>query len=319
MTASDAPALAVLLSTYNGERFLAEQLNSLLGQSYDNFRIVVRDDGSSDDTPGILRHYAAQHSLRMHLLPSSDHPAGTVGKNLGASASFGCLLQYVLDNRQRLGLDRAYMLLCDQDDIWFPDKIERQLRQLLAVERKNGVSLPVLVHSDLRVVSGDRQLIAESLTRFQGLETERNRFCQLVISNLVTGCTALINESLARKALPVPDQAIMHDWWLALVAAAFGELVFMDKALVHYRQHDSNAIGAKQHPGPGRLHALRRLLSSLSASRHLMEVAQQAEVFLDRFGGELSAHDREGLQQACRMRNRIGILQRLAYRRARRF
>ncbi|MCY4263704.1 MAG: glycosyltransferase family 2 protein [Gammaproteobacteria bacterium] len=320
MSASQAPALAVLLSTYNGEQFLPEQLDSLFRQSYEKFVIVVRDDESSDNTRTVLDHYAEQYPQRMHLVPVPEEPANTVGKNLGASSSYGFLLQYVLDNKKRLGLDSAYVLLCDQDDVWVPDKVENQLRQMLDTEQQIGTNKPVLVHSDLRVVNENLQVIAESLVRFQSLETERNRFCQMVVSNLVTGCTAMLNESLARKALPFSDRAIMHDWWLALVAAAFGKVIFMDQPLVQYRQHGKNAIGAKEYPRASQswLDVLRRLIS-LKPNSHLQEVARQAQAFLVQYGKELSPHERKGLQQACKMRVPIGHLQRLAYRRARRF
>ena len=117
---------------------------------------------------------------------------------------------------------------------------------MLATEADNDSTLPIIVHSDLEVVSEQNTVIAKSLISYQGLEIERNSFPNLVISNLVTGCTALINEPLAEKALPIPEKAIMHDWWLALVASAFGKLVYLDIPLVHYRQHGNNTIGAKE-------------------------------------------------------------------------
>lgn len=316
MTTSNAPALAVLLPTYNGEKYLTEQLDSLLEQSYSNFRIVVRDDGSSDNSAELLKQYASENPNRFCLIQSAEGST----TNLGASASFSFLIKYALENKALLGLDKAYMMFCDQDDLWFPDKIERQMQLILQTEQELGESMPVLVHSDLRVVSEEKELIAESLARYQGLETERNRFCNIVISNLVTGCTALINESLAYKALPVSADAIMHDWWLAMVASAFGKLLYMDEPLVHYRQHGQNTIGAKEHhrATPRRLDHLQRVFS-LTPNIHLQEVAHQAKAFSERFGEELSAHDRAGLKQAAKMSNSIGFLQRIAYRRARQY
>lgn len=318
---SHSPRLAVLLSTFNGGQFLEEQLDSLLAQSYSNFTIVVRDDGSRDNTREILNQYSASHPSRFHLLPGTAGQSDGSPQNLGASGSFSFLIDYVLNHKPDLGLDRAYMLFCDQDDVWFPDKIERELDCMQEVESAHQQQdIPVLIHSDLQVVTENRELIAESFTRFQGLETGRNSFCNLVISNLVTGCTALINEAAARKALPVPEDAIMHDWWLALVAAAFGEVVFIDTPLIHYRQHDSNTIGAKEHKKAVLANGgiLRRVFSS-KPNAHLIEVAGQAKAFLDRFGAELAEHELRGLLVASRMNSRIGFLQRLYYRRARRY
>ncbi len=313
---SDSPKLAILLSTYNGGEFLQEQLDSLFQQSYTNFVLVIRDDGSTDNTPEILQRNQAEHPDQVHVL-SADHETS----NLGASASFSYLVDYVLNHKSELGLEHAYMFFCDQDDVWFEQKIAKEFQCMQQAEaRLGGSDKPVLVHSDLRVVDENKALIAESFVRYQGLEVQRNGFCNIAISNLVTGCTALINEALARRALPVPAPAIMHDWWMAMVATAFGELHFIDEALVHYRQHGRNTIGAKEHQkaeiGSGSL--LRRLLS-FEINEHLLEVGRQAAAFSERYQQELSTHDRKGLNLASRMATGSGIMQRIFYRRARRY
>jgi glycosyltransferase involved in cell wall biosynthesis len=305
--------IAVLLSTYNGEKFLGEQLNSLLAQSHKNFILVVRDDGSRDRTVSILESYADDHPERIHLL-SRD------GVNMGASAGFAFLVDYVLKNKELLGLKSTYMMFCDQDDTWFPEKIEKLLAAMLATEADNDSTLPIVVHSDLLVVSEQNTAIAKSLISYQGLEIERNSFPNLVISNLVTGCTALINEPLAEKALPIPEKAIMHDWWLALVAAAFGKLVYLDIPLVHYRQHGNNAIGAKEFTKVSvvSMPLWSRILAR-KPSEHLIEVSIQAAEFNRRYGSQLSGRERLSLRLCIGMGIKIGIVQRLMYRLARRF
>ena len=305
--------IAVLLSTYNGEKFLGEQLDSLLAQSHKNFILVVRDDGSRDRTVSILESYAGDHPERIHLI-SRD------GVNMGASASFAFLADYVLKSKELLGLKSIYMMFCDQDDTWFPEKIEKLLAAMLATEADNGSTLPIIVHSDLEVVSEQNMVIAKSLISYQGLEIERNSFPNLVISNLVTGCTALINEPLAEKALPIPEKAIMHDWWLALVAAAFGKLVYLDIPLVHYRQHGNNAIGAKEFTkvSVASMPLWSRILAR-KPSEHLIEVSIQAAEFNRRYGSQLSGRERLSLRLCIGMGIKIGIVQRLMYRLARRF
>ena len=310
------PKIAILLSTYNGAKFLQEQLDSLSSQTYSNIVVVIRDDGSSDSTPDITSYFAESHSDKVHIVDNSKG-------NLGASGSFSFLIEYVLENKSKLGLNEASMLFCDQDDIWHEDKVEQQVNSMLEVE--NGKSSgdttpPILIHTDLQVVSEENELIADSLIHYQGLEVERNGFANMVISNLVTGCTALINEPLARKAIPVSSHAIMHDWWLALVAAAFGRVVFLDKPMVHYRQHSSNTIGAnefvKLQP------ASRSFWSKVFARKpneHLFEVARQAADFRQRFGSQLSFRENLGLRISACMSARVGIIQRIFYRMARRF
>jgi glycosyltransferase involved in cell wall biosynthesis len=305
--------IAVLLSTYNGEKFLGEQLDSLLAQSHKNFILVVRDDGSRDRTVSILESYAGDHPERIHLI-SRD------GVNMGASASFAFLADYVLKSKELLGLKSIYMMFCDQDDTWFPEKIEKLLAAMLATEADNGSTLPIIVHSDLEVVSEQNMVIAKSLISYQGLEIERNSFPNLVISNLVTGCTALINEPLAEKALPIPEKAIMHDWWLALVATAFGKLVYLDTPLVHYRQHGNNTIGAKEFTKVSVVSmSLWSRILARKPSEHLIEVSIQAAEFNRRYGSQLSGRERLSLRLCIGMGIKIGIVQRLIYRLARRF
>lgn len=309
---SPQPKVAILLSTYNGDKYLAEQLDSILSQSYSNFSIVVRDDGSSDNTVSVLVRYVADYPDRIHLLEQD-------GKNRGASGSFSYLIEYVLENKQKLGLEKAYMMFCDQDDIWYATKIEKQIAVMLQAEASDE-ALPVLIHSDLQVVSEQNTAIAESLIRYQGLEIERNRFPNIVISNLVTGCTALINESLAKKSIPVSKEAIMHDWWLAMVASAFGKLIFLETPLVHYRQHRSNAIGAKKFSAPRPMsRSFWHKLFGRRPNEHLIEVARQAADFKRRFGKQLSIRENLGLSISACMSTRIGIVQRFFYRLARRF
>ncbi|MEX0963227.1 MAG: glycosyltransferase family 2 protein [Pseudohongiellaceae bacterium] len=305
--------IAVLLSTYNGEKFLAEQLESLFAQSHSNFVLVVRDDGSVDKTVSILESFARQRPEQIHLLPRD-------GENKGASRGFAFLVEYALSNKAALELQPAYMMFCDQDDIWFPEKIEKQLAAMLATEAQFESETLILVHSDLEVVSEQNTVIAKSLIRYQGLEIGRNRFPNLIISNLVTGCTALINESLAQKALPIPDNAIMHDWWLALVATGFGKLVYLDTALVHYRQHANNTIGAKQFTSLSAVNfSLWRRLIARKPNAHLIEVATQAAEFRRRYGAGLSPRQRLSLRICSGMAIKIGVVQRLMYRLARRF
>src|SRR5690606_2365429 len=248
--------------------YLPEQLDSLLAQSYGNFVIVTRDDGSTDASKALIADYASRHPERFHIVESG-------GRNVGASAGFSLLMQYVLENRQALEIERAYILCCDQDDVWYPQKISVSMQRLLILESQSP-GKPVLVHSDLRVVDAQRRQIALSFVAYQGLNAFRNSFTRLLVSNVVTGCTALFNEELAALAAPVPQDAMMHDWWLALVASAFGRVSFIEKTLVDYRQHGSNTLGAQEY---SRNSNALDALSRLNDSRHDQlgkELARQA-------------------------------------------
>lgn len=308
----EQPKIAILLATYNGSRFLSAQLDSIVTQSYRNYVVLVRDDCSADDTLAILQQYVAAHPTQINLLPAD-------ATNLGASGSFSRLLNHALEHKHELGLEHAYMMFCDQDDVWRENKIETEVAAMLKAEAGNR-QIPVLVHSDLEVVSESLTSIAPSFMRYQGLEIQRNQFNSIAISNLVTGCTALINEALAQQASPVSAQAIMHDWWLALVASAFGKLVYLDTPLVRYRQHGRNTIGAKEHAKlPVLSLSLWQRLFTRKPNEHLFDVALQARAFLQQYGSRLSKRQRIGLRITAAMNVRIGILQRIFYRLARRF
>jgi len=304
--------IAIVLSIYNGEKYVVEQIDSLLSQTYKNLVIVIRDDGSDDKSFTIVQKYASMHPERFHVLALDK-------QNKGASGGFAFLMEYVLANKTTLGLEKAYLMFCDQDDVWFDNKVEMQMEAMLKAEDAGG-DFPVLIHSDLQVVSSEKRLVAKSFVVFQGLEIKRNKFPNLVISNLITGCTALVNEALAVKALPIPDKAIMHDWWLAIVAAAFGKVIFLDTPLIYYRQHENNTIGAKEFIRPSliRLSFWRRIVSS-KANPHLNEVGIQAAQFKRSFGGELSARNNLALFLCSGMRVKVGVIQRGFYRLARRF
>ncbi|MFT4862839.1 MAG: glycosyltransferase involved in cell wall biosynthesis [Pseudohongiellaceae bacterium] len=306
------PKIVILLSVYNGEKFLPAQLDSLLAQTYQNFIVLIRDDGSKDQSFELVSAYANSHPDKFLVLPRD-------GVNYGPSGGFSALMQYALNHSNQLSADPLYLMFCDQDDSWFESKIEVQLTALLAAQQENP-AIPLLVHSDLEVVSEQGELIAPSLISFQGLEIQRNSFSNLVISNLVTGCTVMFNQALAEKCMPVPETAIMHDWWLALTAAAFGKLVFLDQPLIHYRQHQNNTIGAKEFT---KLTPVSRSfwqkLFATKANEHLIEVGVQADAFKRRFGRELEFRDKVVLFLCAGMKIRLAFVQRVFYRLARRF
>ncbi len=186
--------IAIVLSIYNGEKYLVEQIDSLLNQTYKNLVIVVRDDGSDDKSFTIVEKYASMHPQRFHVLVRDN-------QNKGASGGFAFLMAYVLANKTTLGLEKAYLMFCDQDDVWFNNKVEMQMEAMLKAEDADR-NCPVLIHSNLQVVPSEKILSANSFVLFQELEIKRNTFPNLFLSNLLTCFTVLIN-----KILP---QAIIH-------------------------------------------------------------------------------------------------------------
>jgi len=225
------PEIFILLAAYNGADFLAGQLDSLIAQTEPHWRLLIRDDGSTDGTPEIIRAYVSKDE-RIDMLG-----AGGDGSH-SALANFSVLLQAAYEQ----GAD--YIFCCDQDDVWDADKLGVILARLKQLE--GASKTPCLVHHDLAVVDQSLQPIADSFVRMMHLDPSDERRPQRLVSrNEVTGCAMACNRALLDLALPISGQAVMHDWWLALCAAYFGRLEFIPRPLVKYRQHGRNAIGAK--------------------------------------------------------------------------
>lgn len=222
----------ILLASYEGARFLPNQLASIVRQTDPNWRLLARDDGSHDETLALLREAAAADP-RIRVL---EDAAG----RLGSSGNFFRLMQAAQDE------GAAYFALCDQDDVWHPDKLATLRAMLLQAEAADGASgaRPCLVYSDLRWIDSTGSEIAGSHfgASCGAMPDADHRW--LMAMNLIPGCAMLGNRALLERALMRTNVA-HHDWWLALVAAATGELERVDRALVDYRLHDANAIGAR--------------------------------------------------------------------------
>lgn len=258
--------IEVLLATYNGEAFLAGQIDSVLGQEGVELRILVRDDGSSDNTQLVLEKYARDNLGKIGLLHSSGR--------LGGLGSFSWLL-----NQARA----PYMAFCDQDDVWVVSKLGRLLLRMQSLEARLGHDTPILVHSDLAVVDRDLRPIHPSFWTYSGIDPTRNSLGQILIKNPVTGCALLANRALVEKVRPIPDGAVMHDHWLALVAAAFGRIEAVKEPLVFYRQHGNNVVGA-------RAYGWRDIFNRLWSSCGRMDISRlrlQAGALYARFAGQL--------------------------------
>jgi glycosyltransferase involved in cell wall biosynthesis len=263
----------ILLATYNGERYLGQQLDSIFAQTHDDFLLIVKDDCSTDMTAIILRRYRERYPDKFTLL--AGH-----GQNRGPSRMFSDLLEYVIGHEQALELADYCIAFCDQDDIWHEDKLRVSIDALQTLCAQDAGNDPMLrIHSELRVVDGQGQLIHSSLSAYQGLRPRRNHFIELVMHNTVTGCSALITPALARACTPVPAEAYMHDWWCALIASLCGRIHYIAQPLLDYRQHDANTLGARRFEQLPKHKILRGMIAP-EANRNLKRVARQARYLL---------------------------------------
>jgi glycosyltransferase involved in cell wall biosynthesis len=220
----------ILIATFNGAEYLPQQIESIKNQSLIDWKLIIRDDSSTDGTVSIINSFADKDD-RIFLLKDEYASTGSAQKN------FSLLLQYAQT------LDLKYVFLCDQDDVWLPNKLETLID--LAKKKDTDNLKPLLIHSDLEVVGANLQLISPSLVKSIGIKPDlMNNVSSLMFQNCVTGCSCMINRALLEKITLNPKNILMHDWWLALVASSVGEVIFIPEATVKYRQHGKNVVGA---------------------------------------------------------------------------
>ena len=208
----------ILLSAYNGEKYIRTQLDSILAQTWENLEILVRDDGSSDQTLSILSEYEAKHpNVKVYR-----------EENIGLVQSFLKLLTYS---------DADYIGFSDQDDYWLPEKVER------AAEKLSPCTGPALYCSNQKLVDDDlKELPGETVPEPQP------GFGNAVIESMCTGCTVLMNRELRDIVVGkgIPAHAIWHDWWCYMVATYLGTMIFDKNAYILYRQHADNELGSSR-------------------------------------------------------------------------
>lgn len=220
--------ITVLIATYNGAEFLQAQLDSIANQSFQDFTVLIRDDGSTDQTCALI----SGHPLagRVTLLRNE-------GGARGPQHNFAALLQ------QAARSGAKYFALADQDDAWYPDKLVRQLEALQILEDDQD-EVPALVFCDSAMIDEAGKALAPSFMQAQNLALpERDPLKTLLLHNVATGNGMLFNRALLECALPLDESMLMHDWWLMLNAAAEGRIRYINSPLLDYRQHQSNQVG----------------------------------------------------------------------------
>jgi hypothetical protein len=218
------------MATYQGADYLQQQIDSIRQQTAGDWTLLARDDGSSDGTQEVLRRQAA---LDHRLVMLEDG-----GPRLGAAGSFARLAE----EAYRRGAE--YLFFADQDDVWHPEKLDRQLARMYEAEQSCDGRAPSLVYSDMEVCDAALKSLHRSFVRYSyHSQGGQDPLGTLLARNFVPGCACLVNRPLLDFALPIPSAAAMHDWWLTLSAAAIGRIVWLGQSLGRYRQHGRNASG----------------------------------------------------------------------------
>ena len=265
----------ILMAVYNGEKYIRQQLDSIINQSYQDWQLLIRDDGSDDGTQEIIKEYAEKYSGKIKIIKTDK-------SGIGAKNNFFELMKCSTS---------PYIMFSDQDDIWLKEKVKHAHDSILQAEEKYGKDTPLLCHGDLCVVDKDLEVIDSSMAHMQKLDFKKNKLSDYLVQNNVTGCTVIFNKALNSLCRSMPEEAIMHDWWLALVASVFGKVCFMDSTDILYRQHGNNAEGAKN------LKSIKYLLKKLTdgekARKSIQKTYLQAESILKEYGERLNPVQKE--------------------------
>lgn len=278
-----APSIDIVLAAFNGERFITEQIESIIAQSCQDWRLTIRDDASADRTPDICRAYAKR-------LPQQIACVDDALGNLGCIGNFGRLLE---------GATAPYLMFCDQDDVWLPHKVAMQFERIRELEGKFGSDCPIASYTNARLVAEDLSPVAGSLLDYiNRRHPAQNELPRLCMAGPCYGCTLIFNRALLNFFRGFPEGALSHDWWIGMIASAFGVLDFLDETPLLHRRHASNLSVTKK----SSLNRYIRGFQSVSRQRfYLFRVFRQSAAFYNEYRPRMSFKQQAFFQAACRI------------------
>jgi glycosyltransferase involved in cell wall biosynthesis len=288
--------ISVVMATYNGEKYLDQQIQSILNQSLPPAEFIVCDDRSTDGTAAILEKYAQQNNLRYVV---NDHRLGLVA-NFKKAVS--------------LADDANYVALSDQDDEWLNDKLEKTAALLQQI---NDPAAPCMVYSDLILVNQHNDVLNPSFRNERGQHHYQHNLETLFFSNFVNGCASLINPELKRRFAEIPDDVLLnHDVWMALTALTFGKAEYLALPLVKYRKHENNvSISGNVKPKSKYSSALKELLTSVRGKKdYLSAEFITTRRFYNRFSKDIAADKKQAFKKFLSLQQKPYIVKKLAYR-----
>lgn len=292
MRGVDVAEVHIVLTTYNGEKYIREQLDSILANTFQDVMVEICDDGSTDSTLDIAREYVEQYD-QISLYQNE--------KNLGYTKNF---LEGIRRSRS------PYVMLCDQDDIWHRDKIEKTLRRMKEMESQNGNDIPLMVFTDAMNFDSDSGEELGSFHKSSHLDVKRLDSAHLFMENKCIGCTVMMNGAIRQYLQEFPDEIRVHDWWLALICSHFGKISYIKETTLHYRQHGGNMIG-----GSSFSDYVRARVSDLRSQRQVIrQTFLQGRAFYKVFGERLSGEKGQiakhfaGMAEAGAVRRRVDMI-----------
>lgn len=274
------PEIDILMAVRNGEKYIAEQIDSILNQTFQDFRLIIRDNSSTDNTPAIIEEYVKKYPGKVQAVHDDVDCTASFTKN------FMQLLTYA---------EADYVMFTDSDDYWLPYKIQVSLWHMKELERKNP-GLPALVFSGLQVVDENLQSMDICSQYITGVPEYRN-FTNLLLSNVVSGCTSILNRALYSKSKGyIEDMPFAHDSFFGAMASGCGVLEHIPAAMILYRQHGHNASG---YIGASGKHGviMSWLVKVLEFRTYAVNVRKKCKFMLEHYSDVLLPERRENLEK----------------------
>jgi glycosyltransferase involved in cell wall biosynthesis len=280
----------IILATYNGGKYLDEQLESIFEQDFHDYRVLIRDDGSTDHTLDILSKWKGLNPQKIEFIEDK------LG-NLGPTKNFNQLLE---------ASTAPYICFCDQDDKWLPIKLSSQIKFIKSLEEKHPHT-GLMIFSDLIMCDQDMNVICPSLIEKDRLNTKALKPNQLLMQNVPYGCTTMINRKLLAIVTPIDSRALLHDHWMAIVASLLGEIYYQDEVLIYHRIHEKNASRAESEHRKETKKDFKSKINNDNFNNYLNKQVDQAQAILDKYQQHLTEHDQKILKEFILLKSTSGI------------
>jgi glycosyltransferase involved in cell wall biosynthesis len=258
----------IIMATYNGEKYIKQQINSIIKNTYTNWRLLICDDGSTDSTLSIIDEYVRTHTDKVIFHKNE--------RNKGVTINFLEGVKRIASFKDNV-IGHEYYMFCDQDDVWMEDKIEKTLKLVKKCEKKYSNQVPVAAFTDVLVVDENLNEISSSFFKSNGLNPRNTSINQIMMENKLIGCSVMFNGSLVEKLNVLPQKARFHDWWVGCIASTFGHICYLNEPTILYRQHGGNVVGNKSFSG----YVKKSLLTLKAQKVTLNKTIQQAKEFYE--------------------------------------
>lgn len=285
--------VSIIMAAYNGERYIDEQIESIVNSDYERIRLYVYDDLSKDSTAEHVREWENRYPDKVKLIVNEE--------NYGPTVNFLNGLKRTVSEE-----DTPYYMFSDQDDVWFPEKISVMIKRIKKLEDRYGKECPVMVFSDAMVADEDLCITDISFHKSQKINVRKRNLASVLIENKCSGCMMMFNRALAGKINKIPECARYHDWWITLIATVFGYTSYIDDTTIIYRQHDSNVVGSVDFVKD----CACKFISPKRQKMSLDACMEQAAEFLEIYFDELESEEAEIIAAFATLRDKDCITKR---------